>query len=356
MKEKVTLAVLSMAVLSRSIADTVTIDGVEWLYSDKNVEAKTVSLGDGTNPAIQPETVWDAGNIPSSLIIDGESYTVTKIKDYAFKDCIKLSGKLLIPDSVETLGKGSFYGATGLTRVAPLANVSTGNSAFEYCNSIKAWMVLGNANISVNGFNRYNGNVKVFIAGPETTAGGRSGSTKMFGSSADVKVFLPEKQEWKKNATSGESLDLGNDNSVIIYYGSGLELDLSVDTDKKVVTAIPATAHALTNVLIAASTIKSEFGMDTRISITNCIEVAEGTLTDEMLTGVTFDTLTFNVKTQAQLYMVLNATSGITAPLGIDPSGAKETLTLPSNRKVWVLLSGDGSYTAWTKGLKLTVR
>ena len=85
--------------------------------------------------------------------------------------------------------------------------------------------------------------------------------------------------------------------------------------------------------------------------MTNAIEVAEGTITDAMLSGVAFESLIFNVKTQAQLDMVLAATAEVSIPLCIDPTGAKAEMTLPADRKVWVLLSGTGKYRPKIKGL-----
>ena len=63
----------------------------------------------------------------------------------------------------------------------------------------------------------------------------------------------------------------------------------------------------------------------------------------------------FSVKSQAQLDMVMNATRNITVPLCIDPTGAKQQMTVPSDRRVWVLLSGDGKYAPRINGLVIKI-
>ena len=354
--------------------------GITWTYSNKDDTNLTVTLGSGTadGTAMPTETVLDAAAIPSSLVIDETSYRVTAIAAYAFKGCANLTGRLVIPESVTSVGQSAFEGANGLTGIISLGGtVSLGSSCFENCENLatvsddfanvqttssklfsgctklKGLLVCGAGQVNVTSLNSGNAEIKVFFAGPDTTAGGRSGANKAFSSSAGVRAFIPEKSAWKTNANPPADLPLYG---VVLYYGAGLPLDLTLERDKNVLTATTATAHAFTNVLVAASTFKSEWNIDTRINLTNAIEVAEGTLTDDMLAGVAFDSLMFNVKTQAQLDMVMAATAGLSVPLAIDPTGAKEEMTLPADRKVWVLLSGEGKYRPHIDGLTIIFR
>ena len=145
----------------------------------------------------------------------------------------------------------------------------------------------------------------------------------------------------------------GTDNKVI-YYGSDAELDIEIDDLAKTITAIPTTAYTFTNVLTVASALKTGSGYTTKVRMTNAIEVAEETITDALIQGVVFESLVFAVKTQAQLDMVMNATGNVTMPLCIDPTGAKAEMTVPADRKVWVLLSDTGSYCLKINGLKIS--
>ena len=63
----------------------------------------------------------------------------------------------------------------------------------------------------------------------------------------------------------------------------------------------------------------------------------------------------FAVKTQAQLDSVLVAVPQ-TAMLAIDPTGARERLSLPQDRALWVWLSGNGEYRPYIRGLIITFR
>jgi len=56
---------------------------------------------------------------------------------------------------------------------------------------------------------------------------------------------------------------------------------------------------------------------------------------------------------RGQLDDVLAATASVSVPIGIDPDVADkhEMLSLPADRKVWVLLSGNGKYIPKVNGL-----
>ena len=54
--------------------------------------------------------------IPSEVTIDSNKYTVTRIGNEAFKDCVGLTS-VDIPNTVSNIGNSAFYGCTGLTSV-----------------------------------------------------------------------------------------------------------------------------------------------------------------------------------------------------------------------------------------------
>ena len=99
-------------------ADTIEINGVTWTYFVNDATAKTVTLGDGTNPAMPVGTAIDAKYIPWTFYVGDDKYTVSQIAGNAFKDCSKLTGTLSIPPTVKIItGHAAFYG-TGLTSVS----------------------------------------------------------------------------------------------------------------------------------------------------------------------------------------------------------------------------------------------
>ena len=71
--------------------------------------------------------------IPSSVICNGVSYTVTNIGSSAFYDCHGLTS-VTIPNSVTSIGMGAFQDCSSLTSVTiPNSVTSIGSSAFAYC-------------------------------------------------------------------------------------------------------------------------------------------------------------------------------------------------------------------------------
>ena len=71
--------------------------------------------------------------IPSTVVNNGTTYTVTSIGDEAFYGCSKLTA-VEIPSSVTSIGNYAFYGCSGLTSVEiPNSVTSIGNYAFRGC-------------------------------------------------------------------------------------------------------------------------------------------------------------------------------------------------------------------------------
>ena len=71
--------------------------------------------------------------IPSNVIHDGESYTVTEIDEDAFYRCIGLTS-VTIPNSVTSIGEHAFWDCKGLTSITiPNSVTSIGKHAFRGC-------------------------------------------------------------------------------------------------------------------------------------------------------------------------------------------------------------------------------
>ena len=436
------LTIAASAILPMSAnADTdgtVTINGVVWQYCDKDDVNKTVSIGksgatgrDGT--AMSSGTALDAADIPWTMEIEGETYTVTKVGAYAFAACYQLSGTLTIPEAVTNIGTRAFWSCKALTGIATLGGVTTlGDYAFCYsgvdqchlaCDFPDLTKVVSYSSgpfvncVGLTGEAKLNPNLtaipyrcfensaltkvtiprtvtsigeKAFmqtkltaflLQGPTNVLSGTQtyaelNTTDAFSNCDRLKVLLFGKNTKGTNLTKGtmltsvsgctvfvpangywDGLVTGGTGNEVIYYGSGRELDIEMDDATKTITAWPTTEHAFMNVLNAAAVLKSEYGWNTRITVTNALEVASGSITAEMLAGVEFNSLLlmFAVKTQVQLDSILAAVPSA-AMLAIDPTGATENLTIPQDRALWVYLSGNGKVQPHIKGLKIIFR
>ena len=106
------------------------------------IEAFTYEFDPSSKTAILTGTV--IGNslteklvIPSSVIFEGETYTITAIGDNAFAGYSGIPS-VTIPESITTIGGSAFSGCTGLTAINIPENVEfIGSGAFEGCNGIK---------------------------------------------------------------------------------------------------------------------------------------------------------------------------------------------------------------------------
>ncbi len=444
MKKQTWKAAVSTAAIAASAmaanADTVTTNGVTWTYTVNNATAKTVTLGDGTTTygnAIGTGTSAYAADIPWKFIgADGEVYTVTKIGQYAFRNCSKLSGNLAIPSSVTDIGVHAFYNCKGLTGLKLGPNVTTsGNWAFLYCENmvfdlselasvtsfpmgnsqygpfdagnqskegswkskcfgharfhpnltgisscmfrgvpvtgitlpesltsikdaafaetkLKALWLKGAANLDIKYCFGATTPLEIFFAGPNTTCSNPNVTSAKFtdNAAATFKVFMPATGNWLNlytaNAPGVEK----------IYYGPGRGVDISVNAARNELTATPTNATRLVTMMEAAPLFREHFGLDTRISVTNTIDLAGVTITEAMTSAVTFDRLMFSAKTQAQLNAILGAFPA-TTPISIDPTGLTENMVIPETyNNVHVKTVPGVTIKRTTKGLMILVK
>ncbi len=78
-------------------------------------------------------------NIPSFIMYNGTSYSVTSIGGSAFSGCSSLTS-VNIPNSVTSIGHNAFYKCTGLTSVTiPNSVTSIGDLAFYGCSSLPVY-------------------------------------------------------------------------------------------------------------------------------------------------------------------------------------------------------------------------
>lgn len=82
--------------------------------------------------------------IPNHVVFQGTTYTVTAIGDYAFYLCENLTGRLIIPNTITTIGTFSFN-ETGFTGslVIPNSVVSIDECAFWLCSELGPDITIG---------------------------------------------------------------------------------------------------------------------------------------------------------------------------------------------------------------------
>lgn len=306
---------------------------------------------------------------------------VTTMSNYAFNGCSNMEGDISDLTQVTTFGTGVFqstkltgdvtlnsslstiaerlFNGCGITGITVSRKVTAINArAFEYT-ALSGLFVPGPATI-VFGTQQYTTfntqravggttTPKIILCGPNTKGTNLADSTMVY-AATDCKVYVPANGFW-------DGLKTGGTRTEIIYYGAGRDFDLEFDNELTTMIATPTTEHSLSNVLELAAAAKRQFGLNTKINITNAIEATEGLVTSEMLANATFDALMFTVRTQEQLNNVLAAVpADIQLGLVIDPSDdKKEPLSLPADREVWVRLSGNGKYVPKVNGLIISL-
>ena len=381
----------TLEVSAESIPWKFTKDGVEYtvsrighkaFYSDAKLSGQ-LTFPDGLT-LIRAGAFYGCSGLTGSLTFPD---SLKRIGAGAFKNCWNLTGTLTIPDSVTAIGRhmnnGTFESCRGLTGVPKIGsgvtsipnrflydarftalvvheNVKTIRTQAFYCPKMVSALVKGVSTVE-SGTQEYTGiqlqetfygsKLEFLLLGPNTEASSAVSYKNFLNNRATTVLYpdYPDNKTWAERAVPNfpESI-------TAIPYGPGLDLDIAIDGN--VLTATPTTETMLANVLTWASRIKNDFGMDTKVCITNPIPVVEGLVTADLLKKAEFGSLMFKVTSQAQLDTVLAATANISVPIGIDPDVADkhEMLSLPANRKVWVLLSGNGKYIPKVNGLVIT--
>lgn len=372
----VALAITGMFALGANVASaagtwsenvyTQTIDGISYIINtcdDGRVTIGTNLTKDtpaGTLPADGFRgTVGDVDGVlalPEEFIVDGTRYPSLPVQDShgmvignrAFAGYANLRS-VIFPSSFYMFISYSFKDCASLESVwfKGLPSVSSGTQAYMLLRGMGTGVAV--ATTTFRGCPK----LKCVLVGPNIKGNGanRLGFPEQVG----CIFFVPRNPA---NAT-WDSTNYGTDSHVVFYGPDAADLDIdgADGMGNGTITFTPRTAHALTNVLAAASTIHRDFGLDVKVNVTNEIDVAEGTISRDMMSDVSFESLTFTVKTQRQLNMVLSAVPD-SIPLGlvIDPASATEELVLPSTRKVWVRFAGEGKIRPYIKGFILTVR
>ncbi len=115
--------------ISAAVGDTFVIDDLKYTVLTEEGSTGTVSI-------------YKNGSISGDLIISSSvknndiTYSVTSIRDSAFKNCSSLTS-ITISDSVTSIGSEAFYKCSSLTSITiPDSVAFIGIEAFRYCSSL----------------------------------------------------------------------------------------------------------------------------------------------------------------------------------------------------------------------------
>ena len=114
------VATAILAVALQLMAETETVNGIEWTYTVANGVA-SVGVGSSSSPAV-PKSTSGTITIPSSL----GGYPVTSIRFAAFSGCNDIT-RVTIPATVTRIDAGAFAGCVNLELIA----VSSGNQTYK---------------------------------------------------------------------------------------------------------------------------------------------------------------------------------------------------------------------------------
>ncbi len=118
--------------MEEPIANEFEANGISYEVIDTNANTIAVTSKEDVAGVYENSYLGEVV-IPSSVIFDGKTYSVTEIADSAFYLCDELTS-VSIPNSVITIGRNAFMGCSGLTSITiPNSVIAIGESAFGNC-------------------------------------------------------------------------------------------------------------------------------------------------------------------------------------------------------------------------------
>ena len=121
--------------------------------------------------------------IPSTALVDGKMYTVTRVAEEAFKDHIKIK-TVTLPKTLKSIGNSAFSDCSGLTSIEIPSGVSSiGKSSFMNCSGLTNLEIP--SSVTFIGYSAFSGcsNLSIMIDNPRYEVDCKSA----FGASSRVK-------------------------------------------------------------------------------------------------------------------------------------------------------------------------
>lgn len=131
-----TLLLVLLLYSIQSWATSFSVDGVTYTITDAT--NKTVAIGTGSSKAAISATTSGPFTVPSSVVYNAETYTVTSIGKYAFRSCHTVTA-VIIPNTVTSINGYAFQGCDDMNSVTiPNSVTSIGDLAFYNCTSLSS--------------------------------------------------------------------------------------------------------------------------------------------------------------------------------------------------------------------------
>ena len=178
-------------------------------------------VGDGAFYGLQPR-----GDFP-------DIYNITSFGTSAFRDWTKIDGQATVTlnPSLKTVTAYMLQNSSISSVKIPRSVTKVSYAAFKLT-KLTGLMIPGPlaaatsddyTEVDPSGLLQSTESAKVFFAGPNTKASVNR-NNPMFGGTRDLKAFIPDNGQWEGNLNEGEN------NTEIIKYGPGREIDFEIDT------------------------------------------------------------------------------------------------------------------------------
>lgn len=255
LKIVVTLLLSALGLSQWAMAHDVEVDGI---YYNIDTSAKTAKVTyQGTSYASSAATYYSGDVIiPSTINVDGTTYTVTAIGERAFYNCSSVTS-VTMPNSITSIENVAFQHCSQMTDVSFSENITSiadwsfgnctklvkielpenletiGGSAFRSCSALKT-VITGSKITYINNM-AFNGcsNLTTFVLNCTTPPTLKEYSTYYNFVNNNIMIFVPGESidayrnanNWSRTATAFVDRSVFTDENQLTYSASGITID-----------------------------------------------------------------------------------------------------------------------------------